>query len=91
MTHSPPNDPAEAVEIPAATKTRLGLESERSWILVTEANGFLWPGPDLRFIPGRGPDSAAYGMLPPALFNAMKAKFFAYVRARRAALVKRSE
>ena len=91
MTHSPPNDPAEAVEIPAATKTRLGLESERSWILVTEANGFLWPGLDLRFIPGRGPDSAAYGMLPPTLFNAMKAKFFAYVRARRAALVKRSE
>jgi hypothetical protein len=53
ITHSPPADPADAIEIPTATKNRLGLDSERSWIVITEANEFIWPGPDLRPVPGR--------------------------------------
>jgi hypothetical protein len=35
------------------TKRRLGLDAEQSWIMITEANGFVWPGPDLRPVPGR--------------------------------------
>ncbi len=35
-------------EIPHATKHRLELDVERSWIVLTEANRFAWPGPDLR-------------------------------------------
>jgi hypothetical protein len=53
VTHSQPTDPADAIEIPAATKSRLGLDGERSWIMITEANEFLWSGPDLRTVPGR--------------------------------------
>jgi hypothetical protein len=30
ITHSPPANPTDAVEIPTATKNRLGLDSERS-------------------------------------------------------------
>lgn len=48
VTHTPPSDPSEAVEIPARTKRRLGLDDERSWIVVTEANRFARPGPGLR-------------------------------------------
>jgi hypothetical protein len=59
ITHSPPADGDEAVEIPAPVKMRLGLDGERSWVVVSEANVFAWPGPDLRFVAGRGPDSAA--------------------------------
>ena len=43
----PPHDPEAAVEIPLATKMRLGLDDDRSWIILTEANRFTWPGPDL--------------------------------------------
>ncbi|TDX76184.1 hypothetical protein EDE05_11765 [Neorhizobium sp. R1-B] len=43
VTHSPPSDPQDAVEIPAATKRRLGLDDERSWIVLTESNRFVWP------------------------------------------------
>jgi PemK-like, MazF-like toxin of type II toxin-antitoxin system len=48
VTHSPPTDPADAVEIPPTLKAYLGLDDLPSWIVVTETNDFLWPGPDLR-------------------------------------------
>ena len=51
ISHTPPADPALAVELPAATKRRLGLDDERSWVVLTEANRLLWPGPDLRPAP----------------------------------------
>ncbi len=47
ITHAPPADASMAVEIPPATKRRLGLDSERSWVVLSEANRFIWPGPDL--------------------------------------------
>ena len=47
VTHSAPSRPDEAVEIPLTTKRRLGLDDARSWILVSAANRFVWPGPDL--------------------------------------------
>ncbi len=41
ITHSAPPDPADAIEIPAETKNRLGLDTDRSWVVITEANQFL--------------------------------------------------
>ncbi len=74
VTHSPPADPADAVEIPAALKAHLGLDDMPSWIVVTETNDFLWPGPDLRPVAGGRANRFDYGMLPP--------RFFAHVRDR---------
>lgn len=91
VTHTPPADPQDAVALPRATKARLGLDNERSWVVVSEGNSFIWPGPDLRLRPGQGPESVAYGMLPPALFNVVKQRFFSRIQARRAGVVKRSE
>jgi mRNA-degrading endonuclease toxin of MazEF toxin-antitoxin module len=54
VTHSPPSIANAAVEIPPATKQRLGLDDAQSWIMVSETNCFAWPGPDLRPI-GGGP------------------------------------
>jgi hypothetical protein len=65
VTHAPPTDPAGALEIPLATKRRLGLDSERSWIMLDEANDFTWPGPDLRPARNGDLDSIIYGKLPP--------------------------
>jgi hypothetical protein len=91
VTHTPPFAREHAVEIPASTRRRLGLDDARSWLVVSEANRFLWPGPDLR--PGRPGDagSVAYGMLPYRLFETIRQKFLAAVRAHRASLVPRSE
>ncbi|GAA5266480.1 mRNA interferase MazF [Acidiphilium sp. MT5] len=77
ITHSMPTTPEAAVEIPAATKRRLGLDDARSWIVVSEGNRFAWPGPDIRPI---APGLFDYGFLPPALFRKVQAQFAAFLR-----------
>lgn len=89
VTHAPPADSAFAVELPARTKARLGLDAERSWVVLTEANRFIWPGPDLRPARPGETGSAAYGLLPASLFNEIRLKFIALVKARRAKPVPR--
>jgi hypothetical protein len=91
ITHSSPADPADAVEIPAATKSRLGLDGERSWIVITEANEFVWPGPDLRTVPGRDDSTIAYGPLPPRFFAYVRDKFLERDRSEKSGRVKRTE
>lgn len=90
ITHTPPNDLADAIEIPAATKRRLGLDDTRSWIVFTESNRFTWPGPDLRPAKSGDPSSVAFGELPSDLFNKMQEKWLARVDARRS-IVSRTE
>ena len=75
ITHTPPSNPEFAVEIPHVTKRRLGLDDQGSWIVVSEANRFLWPGPDLRLGQSGDANSVAYGMLPRKLFNLVRDKF----------------
>jgi hypothetical protein len=97
VTHTPPfgatlASAALAVEIPYATKQRLGLDAEPSWVLLTEANRFMWPGPDLRMKePGGGPESLAYGLLPRALFKEITGKFADSVEARLVGVIRRTE
>jgi hypothetical protein len=75
VTHSLPQDPKLAVEIPRAVKERLRLDAERSWVLLSEWNDFTWPGPDLRRAVGADEVSIAYGMLPPGLFHSIRSQF----------------
>ena len=82
ITHTPPSDPSQAVEIPAETKRRLRLDRDRSWVMLTEANQFVWPEPDLRPAMPGNMGSVAYGVLPEALFNDIRREFAAAVRAR---------
>jgi hypothetical protein len=44
ITHSAPADPASAVEIPLPVKRHLGLDDDRSWIVVAEGNEDRAPG-----------------------------------------------
>lgn len=64
ITHSPPLEEEDGIEIPQATKRRLALDAERSWIITTELNQFIWPGPDLR---PTGTGKYLYGYLPEKL------------------------
>jgi hypothetical protein len=76
ITHSPPNHPADAVEMPPAIKAHLGLDDQPSWIMVTETNDFLWPGPDL---------------LPPRFFAHLRDKILQAHLQRKLARVPRSD
>ncbi len=91
VTHTPPSDPALAVEIPHATKQRLGLDDDRSWIILSEANHFTWPGPDLRMEKNGDPSSVVYGILPERLFERVRTTFLTVLKSRRAELVLRTE
>jgi hypothetical protein len=91
ITHTPPANAADAIEIPTLTKNRLGLDSERSWIIVTEANEFVWPGPDLRPVPGRDVSTIAYGVLPPRFFAYVRDRFLERDQHEKSRRIKRSE
>lgn len=68
ITHLPPADPVVAIEIPLPVKRHLGLDSERSWVILDEFNVFAWPGYDLRPIKEKD-GRVEYGFLPPRLFD----------------------
>lgn len=81
ITHTPPKEPDSAVEIPALVKRHLRLDGERSWIVISEGNEFLWPGYDLVKIPASG--DYHYGFLPPRLFERVLKAFVALTRSGR--------
>ncbi len=91
VTHSAPAKGVAAFEISATHKRTLGLDADRSWIVLTEWNEFTWPGPDLRPIPEADERSIGYGMLSRGLFARVRDEFIATVRAGRAKRVRRSE
>jgi len=91
VTHSQPRDPLEAVEIPEGTKRRLGLDAQRSWIVLTESNRFIWPGPDLRPSRNGDLDSVAYGLLPRKFFLQVRERWLALAKARQSRMVGRTE
>lgn len=91
VTHSPPGDPADAIEIPPATKQRLRLDADRSWVVLSEANDFIWPGPDLRPAVSGDLSSVAYGMLPPGFMAALRERLTHRRREKRMAITPRTE
>jgi hypothetical protein len=81
ITHGAPSDPEVTVEIPMAVKRHLGLDQDRSWVVLEELNSFVWPGYDLRQIPGK-PGDYVYGPLPPRFFATLRDRFAALHKAR---------
>lgn len=91
VTHSPPENSAAALELPPAIKQLLGLDAERSWVVLSESNLFDWPGPDLRRVGDRDDSSVAYGYLPPRFFAEVHRRFLALETAARSRRVPRTE
>lgn len=91
ITHSAPAEPSAAVEVLADLKRSLGLGDSRSWIVTTEANAFVWPGPDIRPVPGRTPRTVIYGYVPERLLRDVAASFLANRRRQLAGVTVRSE
>jgi hypothetical protein len=72
ITHSEPRPPAEGVEIPGRVKRSLGLDDDRSWVIVTDLNTFVWPGIDIYPVPRTPSGTYEYGHLPPKLFDQIR-------------------
>jgi hypothetical protein len=90
VTHSPPSDPADAVVMPPGLKRHLGLDDQPSWIVISELNDFVWPGPDLRPICGKS-DRYDYGVLPPSFFRKLQEAIFTRINAKKLAVIARTE
>ena len=90
VTHTPPRDKLDAVLFPEAEKRRLGLDDIPAWIITTEANSFVWPGPDIRLIPGRQPGTWNYGQVSSSLLRLVARAYLANRERQRARLVARS-
>ena len=87
VTHSLPWDASAAVEIPQAVKRHLGLDTGRSWVIVSEGDQFVWPGYDLR---KTGVDERyEYGFLPPRFFENILHAFSAWHKAHKVTLTSR--
>ncbi len=52
-------------------KRQLGLDDLQSWIVTTEANAFIWPGPDIRPIPDAPACQMIYGRISDKLLTRM--------------------
>ncbi len=91
ITHSRPSDPGGSMEIPQLTKKRLGLDEDQSWIVLDEANDFIWPGPDLRPRESGNPQSVVFGYLPPGFMKALVEKLSKRRNELLAGIVQRTE
>jgi hypothetical protein len=91
VTHTPPPSPSVAMEIPLLTKRRLGLDDDRSWIMLNESNAFRWPGPDLRPTINGDLESVVLGMLPPTFFKIVLERHIELETQSRSARVSRTE
>jgi hypothetical protein len=78
ITHRVPAH-AAAIAVPAETKRRLRLDDDLSWIVLGEANAFLWPGYDVH--PAPGSQSWLYGYVGRGLFTAVRRKLMDLLQA----------
>lgn len=77
VTHTAPRSLDNGVELPRTEKTELGLDDQPSWIVTTEANTFIWPGPDIRPIPGAPAGQLIYGRVSDKLLSRVARSYLA--------------
>ena len=91
ITHTPPAQPGAAYALPPLVKRHLGLDDAQSWVVLNEANSFIWPGPDLAPTTGGATGTCVYGLLPRGKFMAIRERFFALEAAHRTRRIQRTE
>lgn len=70
ITHTEP-PVGRGILIPPRVKDHLGLDAEKSWIIIDDLNVTDWPGYDLRPVPGLA-RQYEYGELPAQLFESVR-------------------
>ena len=69
--------------------SHMKLDDERSSVVLSEWNEFIWPGPDLQRVPVADDSSVAYGMLSPKLFMQIRDRLVALIQSHEARPVRR--
>lgn len=87
ITHTNPTGITAGIEIPPRVKQHLGLDHEKSWVITSEVNQFVWPGYDLRTLPGTA--KIDYGFLPPNLFESIRSGVLDLILKRRSTITPR--
>lgn len=90
VTTRPPLPGDGGVEMPSAVRAHLGLD-ERCWVVTSELNRFIWPGPDIRVVRGKGELSPYYGKVPGKLLERVREGMKAHIKVGRMKVTKRSE
>jgi hypothetical protein len=88
ITHAKPLEGVQAIEIPQKVKRHLGLDEERSWIIIDDLNRVRWDDP------GIVPVSRSkweYGALPQALLIQVQDQVRTQAKARKASLLDREK
>jgi hypothetical protein len=93
VTHSPPlaSEAELFIEIPSVTKRRLGLDDAQSWVVLSEANRFIWPGPDLRPVHIGEVSTVVFGLLPNAFYEKVRKAFLSVLKSGRTKTVSRTQ
>jgi len=91
ITSGRPAVPEDGIEINPATRVRLGLQQAPCWVLLTEVNRFIWPGPDLRPVERSAGRFFSYGLLPRGLFIRIRDAVVRRARDRRLNVVGRTD
>ena len=91
ITHTKPNSTEDAISLPMSVKRQLGLDDTPSWIVLTEANVFAWPGPDIRNIPGTEPPTSIYGRIPNSLLQTAAQRILENRKRQRMRIVSRTK
>jgi hypothetical protein len=81
ISHAEPSGVEEGIELPDEVKRKIGLDSARQWVLLSECNLDTWPF-DLRQIPDQ-PGRFHYGHFPPSMFRIVRDAFVVRYKAKR--------
>jgi uncharacterized protein YifN (PemK superfamily) len=91
VTSQTPEDTSMAVQMPSQVKNHLGLtDRPASFIITTEINRFVWPGPDIRPFEHMGRMDILYGQIPATLFEMVRTSLINNIRAHRHATTRRT-
>ncbi|WP_374143966.1 hypothetical protein [Sphingomonas sp.] len=90
VTTKAPQPGDATIEMPGAVQRQLGLGDDRCWIIASETNSFLWPGPDLRPVRREGDGSPYYGKMPGNLVRQVR-ELFRQIGAAKLRVTPRSE
>lgn len=90
ITHAEPEVRDSGVRLPSEAQARVGLDTQPAWVIISEVNRFIWPGPDIRPISPDKPDTFAYGFLPEDLLTSIRDRMVAWHRTRRVSVIPRA-
>jgi len=88
ISHAQPHGDEEGIELPDDVKAKIGLDSARQWVMLSECNVDAWPF-DLRQLPGR-PGQFHYGHFPPGMFKLVRDAFVERYQSKRVRQVGRA-